>query len=301
MEFLEFHWLYDQPTLKSALQDTFGSSGQLLKRHFSSKELARPIRAKDFAKIPLELANHLEINPKFVGTRPQILLETKDYLVLHKPAGVHCHPLNYADQDTLLNFLVEEKKWDALNVNRENYDRGLMWRLDLETSGVIMVAKNAEFHQQLRQNFNSNMKAKFYLAVVNGDFNCDGQQTHYFQATGIKGSKQKTYDDPKGDAAEGNLWVKKLAYQNEKSLLLVKLETGLRHQIRAQLAHLGFAILGDELYGGRKAERLFLHAWRYEWGDNVIEDARAELFDRFFDLNTSLKMAHDVLGNIKRS
>lgn len=298
MDFLEFQWLYDEPSFKSALQETLNSSGQLLKKHFSSKELARSVRARDLSRLPVDLVNHMQINPNFVGNNPTILKETPDYLVLHKPSSIHCHPLCYSDQDTLLNFLVKEEKWKALAINAESYDRGLIYRLDFETSGVMLLAKTEKFFHEMRTGFHQAVKFKIYWAIVQGNFNQEGSWTHYFKASGPKGSKQKLSDFPTGDAAEGTLTVQKLLHVNGKSLVLVGLGTGLRHQIRAQLSHLGFPILGDELYGGIKSDRLFLHAWRYEWKE-IIEDNQADLFDRFFDLNTALKMSHDVLGRIK--
>ena len=78
--------------------------------------------------------------------------------------------------------------------------------------------------------------------------------------------------------------MRTLLVKDEKTLLLVSLETGLRHQIRAQLSHLGFPILGDELYGGAKSSRLFLHAWKYEW-DEIVVDQNADGFEKYFDLS----------------
>lgn len=285
MDFVEFQWLNDGPPIKEALQEVLKCSGQLLKKYFSSRELQTNIRAKELIRLPLDLVNNLKINPTYKGPRPSVIKETSEYLVLHKPPGVHGHPLCYSDQDTLLNFLVQEKKWDAINVNPDHYDRGLLYRLDFETSGVILLAKNEKYFQSIRHDFKNKMKKKLYLVIVKGDFDKEGSWTHYLKATGIKGAKQKVSDDPQHDSHAGNLKVKKLLFKNEKSLLLVSLETGLRHQIRAQLSHLGFPILGDQLYGGSEASRLFLHAWKYEWDEMVI-DAHAEDFDKYFDLTT---------------
>lgn len=298
MSYVEFQWFSEDSSVKEALQGLLHCSGQLLKRHFSSKELSRKIKDKEVMKLPLDLVNHMRINPIFQGTRPFILEEKKDYYVIHKPSKIHCHPLIYSDQDTLLNFLIEEKKWDALKVNESNYDRGLLFRLDFETSGVMVIARNDAFFSTMRHGFRDEMKRKLYWAIVEGDFDRDGSWTHYFRATGVKGAKQKVSLDPTPGADEGNLRVKKLFHHDGKSLLLINLTTGLRHQIRAQLADLGFPILGDELYGGRKEERLYLHAWRYEWSDSV-EDNSPELFDRFFDLNGAREMSHDVLRILK--
>jgi 23S rRNA pseudouridine1911/1915/1917 synthase len=283
MEFVEFQWLEDGPSKKEALQAVLKCSGQLLKKYFSSKELQQNIRAKELTRLPLDVVNNMKINPTFKGPRPSVIKETSRYLALHKPSGVHGHPLCYSDQDTLLNYLAEVGKWEALNVNTDHYDRGLLYRLDYETSGVILLAKDQSYFESIRNEFKDKMKKKLYLVIVHGDFDREGAWTHYFRATGVKGAIQKVSDDVHSDAQEGNLKVKKLLFKDEKSLLLVSLRTGLRHQIRAQLSHLGFPILGDELYGGRKSSRLFLHAWKYEW-DEFVVDPQADEFEKYFDL-----------------
>ena len=295
MEFVEVSWLHDELNLKEALKNTLGSSGQQIKRYFSSKEQDRPVKARMMSRLPLDLVNHLRINPEYMGPEIAILAETESYLVIHKPAGIHCHPHAYSDKDTLLNFLVTAGKWESLEINRDNYDRGLLYRLDQDTSGVMVLAKNERFLKEMREHFGTAMKRKFYWAIVEGDFDKEGRWTHYLRGTGVKGSKQKVSDQDFELSQAASLSVLKVSSNQGKSLVLVNLKTGLRHQIRAQLAHLGFPILGDEVYGGRKAERLFLHALRYEFTD-VVEDPQADLFNVFFDLNGALQMSHDMFG-----
>jgi 23S rRNA pseudouridine1911/1915/1917 synthase len=295
VEYIEVQWLHDEESLKEALQKSLHSSGQQLKKFFSSKQLQRSVLNRDILRLPLDLVNHLHINPEFVGAKPSVIVEDPLYIALHKPPGIHCHPLAYSDKNTLLNYLVVESKFEALNVNREHYDRGLLHRLDFETSGVVLLAKTDRVYQNTRGDFQHEVKKKFYWAIVNGSFDKEGLWTHYFRGTGIKGSKQKVTDQETELSTPGSLGVLKVSEHNGKSLLLVNLKTGLRHQIRAQLSHLGFPIVGDELYGGIQADRLFLHALRYEWME-VVEDPNAELFERFFDLNGALQMSHDMIG-----
>ena len=299
MEQVEFLWIKDFSSLKEALQETLGCSGQLLKKHFTSKELNRSIRSKDVSKLPLDLVNHLKINPTYNGPLAPVIKLTNEYLVMHKPASVHSHPHCYSDRDTLLNSLAQEGHWDCLKVNEGSYDRGLLYRLDFETSGLMIVARNEAFLQKMRSQFKDMMKRKFYWAIVKGDFNREGKWTHYFRSSGLKGSKQKVEDTLVSDSQEGSLEVRKIACKDGCSLLLINLKSGLRHQIRAQLAYLGFPILGDELYGGEKSLRLFLHALRYEWDEEFAEDPAADLFDHFFDLNSALKMGHDVFRSFE--
>lgn len=294
MKKIEFQFLYAEGSLKEALQRLLGCSGQLLKKFFSAKELSYPIQERQLIRLPIDLVNHLMINPNYEGPSIKILKETNDYLAIHKPGGVHSHPHSYNDSDTVLNFLQEENHFSCLSVNNKNYDKGLLFRLDYETSGVLIIAKSETFFEMMRSQFDKIMKRKLYLVIVEGTFNQEGEWTHFFLATGPKGSKQKVYSQRVDGSHQGTLKIKKITESEGKSLLLVELKTGLRHQIRAQLAFLGFPILGDELYGGAKSARLFLHAWRYEW-EQIIEDENADLFERFFDLNRAFKMCHDVL------
>lgn len=294
MEFIGFTWIEEQDSLKDALKSTLGSSGQQIKKFYSSKEQSRKVRAKETVNLPIELVNYMQINPEYVGPEITILFENKDYIAVHKPPGIHCHPHHYEDKNTVLNFLVQIQKWDAVLVNENSYDRGLLYRLDQDTSGVLVLAKNEKALKLIRGDFATAMKRKFYWAIVQGEFDQEGIWTHYFKGTGAKGVKQKVFDYQEAEAHEGTLKVKNLVSKDGVSLVLINLRTGLRHQIRAQLAHLGFPILGDELYGGKKAERLFLHAYRYEFSE-TIEDTDPELFELFFDLHSALQMTHDVL------
>lgn len=299
MNAVEFCWLIDQISLKGALQDLLGCSGQLLKKNFSSKELLIPIRAQRPYRLPLNLVNHKKINPIYLGPDASVLAEQENYLVIHKPANIHSHPHEYSDKNTILNFLTTTPFAKYLEVNPENYDRGLLYRLDFETSGLLLMAKSTSYYDQIRVNFNQLMKSKYYLAVVDGEFNKDGFHQHSFKAIGEKGSKQKVLPAYERGDALGELEVRLVDYQEGKSLLLVNLHSGLRHQIRAQLAYLGFPILGDTLYGGHKAQRLFLHAYRYEF-ESIEEDRKAELFDSFFDLNRCFQMCHDMFSLFNR-
>lgn len=297
IEKIELTWLGESSTFKEALKAVLGSSGQLIKKYFSSKEQDRLIRNKDVIKLPLSFVNHLKINPQYNGPETRFISDSTDYLVVHKPPGIHCHPLSYEDDNTLLNFLVVQNKWRPLWVNQANYDRGLLYRLDFETSGVMVLANNEDVLKSVRENFNTVMKKKYYWAIVEGDFNQEGHWTHYLKPFGPGGEVQKVYDHLVQGSQEAHLSVLKMMGQNGKSLVLVSLKTGLRHQIRAQLSHLGFPIVGDVLYGASPAQRLFLHAFRYEFSQ-IVEDLEAELFDIFFDLNSALQMGHDMIGRI---
>src|SRR5690606_30364515 len=138
---------------------------------------------------------------------------------VHKPPGVHCHPLRYSDQDTILNFLAQEKKWKGLDINAGSYDRGLLYRLDYETYGVLIIDKREGIFKKLREDFHSTMKRKLYWAVVDGSFEEEGEFIHHFRATGVKGSKQRVSDLPHPDSEEGTIRLRRIQELNGKTLL----------------------------------------------------------------------------------
>lgn len=291
-KFIHYCWIGESASLKFVLENSLGCSGQLLKKYFSRKQQSRVVKSREVLNLPLELVNHYKINPGYNGPNLKIIFENEDLIAIHKPSLIHCHPHSYSDQNTILNFLVMINKWESLLINTQAYDRGLLYRLDYETSGVIILAKKISIFKSIRDDFGN--KRKFYWAIVEGNFNQEGDWKHYFESSGKKGMKQKVFNSREESTLEGELLVVKIMHQHDKSLLLIKLETGIRHQIRAQLAHLGFPILGDVLYGGASAQRLFLHALRYEI-PQIIEDPNADLFNLFFDLNRALQMTHDML------
>ncbi|HLW57015.1 MAG TPA: RNA pseudouridine synthase [Bacteriovoracaceae bacterium] len=293
MIILEVQLLEAEPSLKAALKN-FGFSGQRIKKFFSAKQLNTPVKKHQILKLPIDFVNSLEINPNYEGEPCSILFENEDYLAVHKPRNIHSHPLKYSDTNTVLNWLVTQQRWDVLNVNQEAYDRGLLHRLDFETSGVLLLAKNNKIHLHFRENFNNILKKKAYLAIVEGRFDKEGRHRHFFTSSEERGKKQILSQSPAAQVAESECY-KVMDLSTGLSLVLVLLKTGIRHQVRAQLSALGFPILGDTLYGGKPSDRLYLHSWLYQW-DRIIEDRNAELFSNFLDLDSAMKMATDKIG-----
>ena len=172
-------------------------------------------------------------------------------------------------------------------------DRGLINRLDFETSGVIFYAKSQSTHQFIRQNFNQAVKAKRYLAIISTDKEVNGSFNHsYFAPKGAKKVSISEYSQ--SSAQKACIEVSTLEYDSSAGLALVQvlLHQGKRHQIRAQLSFLGFPILGDQLYAGQKADRIFLHCLEYEINYLSklyrILSPKPSLFSDFFDLDRSL-------------
>lgn len=288
-DWVEISTLTEFTSLEVFLKEVIKASGQSIKAQgFDKRWLNAPLRARQSVRLPLQLLNRFEIWPSFTGPAPRLLSEDNEFVALHKPAEVHTHPVGYEATPNLLSWLVTQGRHDLLRVNPTGPDRGCLYRLDGATSGLVLYAKTTEIYQEVRAHFNTLFHEKTYLCIVTG---CPGEQQHvehFLSPFGPKGAQMKV-----GHAGErAVLGFRTLQTSGDYSLVEVALKTGLRHQIRVQLAALGFPILGDELYGGAKAARMFLHCYRYKmnWRERELlwSDREAELFDGFFNLDRLL-------------
>jgi 23S rRNA-/tRNA-specific pseudouridylate synthase len=251
--------------MEEALLELLPISKNKLKKNLPKNFLQKKVRQRDVVELSLDLVNYGFINPHYVGPEIEVIYEDDLIVALNKPVKIHSHPLTYLEKNNVLSFLREKFSENILQVNRDEYDRGLLFRLDFETSGLICYIKQQTLFHELRNHFSKVAKKKTYLGMVKGKFDKLGLFQHMFTAYGEKGAKQRVTDH-QGDFL-GELIILKTVYNEQlnQTLLTIELITGLRHQIRAQLAFLGFPLMGDDLYGGEKAERLYLHAFEYSF------------------------------------
>ena len=277
---IEFCSLIDKNSLFDLLCDDLSISKSSLKTY--KKQLKKSIRQRDEITIPIDLLNKDLISPSYTGPHIDILFEGDDFIAIDKPFNMHGHPLSYSESDNVLSFLRSTGKVASLGFASGEKERGLLYRLDFVTSGVLVYSKS-EHSSLVREEIHQ----KTYLAIVEGKISQSGLLQQFFTPSGSKGSVMKVGESGQ---FEGKMNVELLSFNEAENLSLVKieLETGLRHQIRAGLAYLGHPILGDERYGGRKHERVYLHAYQYGVRDYLFISDRPELFDRFFDLNSVL-------------
>lgn len=254
--------LHSYPSIKDALKSLGFSLHQVKRHHLPVKWQNQKALAQQEISLPLDLVNHGRINFQYAGAIPGVLFEDASVLALEKPSGIHCHPQSYLETDNCLSWMNAAGYGHLLNVNSLQYERGLLYRLDHETSGVLVYLKNHDEYLIAREHFDGIVKQKIYMARVPGKFENEGLHEHSLRAAGHRG--HRVIED-KRDGTKVSATMRNLHYDEatKASLLEVKLHTGFRHQIRSQLAILGFPIIGDELYGGIKASRLFLHAHKY--------------------------------------
>jgi len=201
---------------------------------------------------------------------PKILYEDKDVLVLNKPAGLLTHEIKaHPSGKTLVDWLV--KKYPAIKkVGDDPESRpGIVHRLDKETSGVIVVAKNQKAFEFLKGQFRARKVRKTYLTLAWGQFKMRSGIIE--KPIGIKpGTLKRTVKiDPETKLVKEAKTIYRVKQEiGPYSLLEVEPLTGRTHQIRVHLASIKHPVVGDLLYSQRARpkglKRLFLHAQNIE-------------------------------------
>jgi 23S rRNA pseudouridine1911/1915/1917 synthase len=189
-----------------------------------------------------------------------VLYEDNDLIVINKPAGLVVHPAAGNWSGTLVNALLHHCR--ALSGIGGEQRPGIVHRLDKETSGCLVAAKNDAAHQSLVRQFAGREISKIYLALVAGKLARPGGVIE--TAIGRHPIQRKKMAVlPEGRGRNARTTYRLLQELPVGSLVECTLHTGRTHQIRVHLKHLGHPLLGDELYGRRgQFTRQMLHAWR---------------------------------------
>lgn len=205
-------------------------------------ELAKKPNQKFERGVYIELELPEEVRNSDI--EPEIIYEDKDVLVVNKPAGLLSEPRGeYCPEKTLADY---------------GY---IAHRLDRDTSGVVILAKTPEVQLFLKRQFKEREVHKTYIAVVSGQLKLDAARLDLPLMRNLK--RPTTFlVDANGKPAE--TFYKVLKTNGELSLVELKPTTGRTHQLRVHMKYLGHPILGDRVYGGEKADRLYLHAEKLE-------------------------------------
>jgi len=201
---------------------SFGISKSRQKKILGNKTyLSKPLKAKDEIKIPIDLMNYHMVSPKYDGPVVKKVDEYDFLLALSKPVEIHSLPLKYSEKNNLLAYVREsENSAGIFSVNKDSYEKGLLYRLDYETSGLILLAKNEHFYEQFRHHLQTK---KYYLAVVQGDIKNDFSYAHHISYTGQKGAVGRVSNEANPNS---HLEGKKIIYNADldRSLVLIKLD-----------------------------------------------------------------------------
>ena len=203
-----------------------------------------------------------EIKPENI--KIDIVYEDSDIAVINKQAGLVVHPAHGHYSGTLVNAILYHIK-DLSGINGE-IRPGIVHRLDKDTSGLIVIAKNDKVHTALTEMFQEKKIRKTYLAILKGKLNkSEGKIVTQIGRDKNDRKKMTVIDDiTKGKNAITNYKV--VSQNNLFTLVKVNIETGRTHQIRVHMRYLGYPILGDSVYGRKDNEkRQMLHAYKLEF------------------------------------
>jgi 23S rRNA pseudouridine1911/1915/1917 synthase len=196
--------------------------------------------------IPPSTPLYLEPEPvKF-----SLIHEDPSIIVLNKPPGLVIHPSPGHSVGTLVHGLLQHCK-DLSGIGGV-LRPGIVHRLDKDTSGLIVIAKNDEAHDFLSKQFKNRTIKKRYFALVHGILNTERGEIDLPIGRHPKRRKEMTVLKSNGKRALTS-WIKTEEIAENFSLLTLSLKTGRTHQIRVHLSHIGFPIVGDPVYGVKKS------------------------------------------------
>lgn len=192
-----------------------------------------------------------EPEKEFVYVKPEldIVYEDENILVINKAVGVVVHADEKNTPKTLVDMVQSYLFMNnEYNPNEENtFKPALCNRLDRNTGGLVIAAKNARALREMNERIRSREVRKFYMAIAEGYPEENG---HFEGFTTRKGKVTTVSEKNNGDGKNVSLDYRVVKRKNGYSLTEIELHTGRTHQIRAQLAHAGYPLAGDTKYGG---------------------------------------------------
>ena len=232
---------------------------------------------KTKSSVKLKIGDAIEIKDKILEDQKielipnkkiklKVVFENDDFLIIDKPAGLLVHPVTIKDTDTLANVIIN-KYPEIVGVGEDPLRPGIVHRLDKDTSGLIIIAKNQKTFESFKDKFQKREVHKTYFALVYGKLkNKEGEIDAPIARSKNKFNRRKiSLDKDTGKEAITRYEVEK--EYKEVTLLKASPQTGRTHQIRVHLASMSNYVIGDNEYGSNKInnkyniKRQFLHAF----------------------------------------
>ena len=201
-------------------------------------------------KLNLQIPAPEKASLKAYAYKLEIIYEDKDLLVINKPAGIVMHPGAGNYDKTIVNALIHHDK-DSLSTIGDELRPGIVHRIDKNTSGLVVIAKNNETHENLSKQFSDHTITREYQLLIWGKIRPSSGKIETFITRSSKNRQLMEVSNSKGKLAITNYKTLQI-FENDKtptlSLVECKLETGRTHQIRVHMNYLGNSIVGDDKY-----------------------------------------------------
>lgn len=228
-------------------------NGKVVKSGYSLKE-------NDIVSINLPEEKTLSIEPQNIPLN--IVYEDEDIIIVNKEKGMVVHPANGNYSSTLVNSLMYSHK-DRLSSINGSIRPGIVHRIDKDTSGILVIAKNDNAHKKLSSQFKEHSIKRKYVALVKGIIKED-ITIDLPIGRSIKDRKKMAVTYKNSRNAITHIHVLKTYYNSNVTLVEATLETGRTHQIRVHMSYINHPLVGDMVYGKKdnkfKVEGQMLHA-----------------------------------------
>ncbi len=213
-----------------------------------SKKISYKVQIGD--EIELNIPEAKEIELKAENIPVEVVYEDNDIIVVNKPKGMVVHPANGNPDGTLVNAIMAMCK-DSLSGIGGEIRPGIVHRLDKDTSGLLIVAKNDKAHINMSEQIKNREVKKIYIALVRGVVSENEATINMPIGRSTKDRKKMAV---RKDGKEAVTHFKVLKRYNKYTLLEVKIDTGRTHQIRVHMAEIGHPVVGDMVYSNGKNE-----------------------------------------------
>lgn len=186
--------------------------------------------------------DEIQIEPENIAL--DIVYENANFVIVNKPSGMLTHPTSTQKTGTLVNALLYKYKNNLSNING-NFRQGIIHRLDKNTSGLLLIAKNNDAHEKLAQMIKDRTIEKRYRAIVKGVI----QENITINEPIGRNKTNPTKMDVTSDGKPSLTEVFILKQFQDTTYIDINLKTGRTHQIRVHLSHIGHPVYNDTLYG----------------------------------------------------
>ncbi len=214
----------------------------------NKKKMAYKVQIGDVIEINIPAPKETDIKAQNIPLK--IVYEDNDIIVVNKPKGMVVHPANGNPDGTLVNAVMALCKGSLSGIGGE-IRPGIVHRLDKDTSGLIIVAKNDLAHINMSKQIKDRQVKKIYVALVKGNISEDEATINMPIGRSTKDRKKMAV---RKDGKEALTHFKVLKRYEKYTLLEIKIDTGRTHQIRVHMAEIGHPVVGDIVYSNGKNE-----------------------------------------------